>query len=267
MSISFATSPPNADLARSGQVQGTGGSWGSGTSLDGWRALFLKLGSTEVLDAFLRNCVFKGKTRERNIRGGKSVAFPITGRMAARYHQPGTPILGQGNEPSALNERVIELDELMVADIAVSQLDELMNYYDVRQYYTKELGRALAYEYDKRVARLIFAAAGNSTEPLNKTINAGRTGTSVTLGTDYTGGTATRQAKGDALVNALFDIRAAFEKKDVPTDNLYGVFTLMTISSSANRRRRLTPTSTVTPLPTARLPKARPCVWLGFRSS
>ena len=238
MSISFTTSPPNADLARSGQIKGTGGSWGSGTNLDGWRALFLKLGSTEVLDAFLRNCVFKGKTRERNIRGGKSVAFPITGRMEARYHQPGTPILGQGNEPSALNERVIELDELMVADIAVSQLDELMNYYDVRQYYTKELGRALAYEYDKRVARLIFAAAGNSTEPLNKTVNAGRTGTSVTMGTDYTDASATRQAKGDALVNAMFDVRQSFEEKDVPTDNLYGVFTpedyfLITQSSKA----------------------------------
>ena len=56
--------------------------WGKEGALDGWRALFLKLGSTEVLDAFLRNCVFKGKTRERNIRGGKSVAFLITGKMA-----------------------------------------------------------------------------------------------------------------------------------------------------------------------------------------
>ena len=225
MSISFDTSPPRADLARSGQVKGSGGSWGHTTSLDGWRALFLKLGSTEVLDAFLRNCVFKGKTRERNIRGGKSVAFPITGRMEAKYHRPGDPILGQTNEPSALNEKVIELDELMISDIAISQLDELMNYYDVRQYYTKELGRALAYEYDKRVARLIFAAAANTTEPLNKAVNSGRTGTAVTLGTAYTTAGATNQAKGDELVEKLFDVRVAFEKKDVPTDNLYGVFT------------------------------------------
>ena len=35
-------------------------------------ALFLKLGMTEVLDAFDRKCVFKGKVKERNIRGGKS---------------------------------------------------------------------------------------------------------------------------------------------------------------------------------------------------
>ena len=238
MSISFDTSPPNAALARSGQVKGTGGSWGKETALDGWRALFLKLGSTEVLDAFLRNCVFKGKTRERNIRGGKSVAFPITGKMEAKYHRPGDPILGQTNSPSALNERVIELDELMISDIAVSQLDELMNYYDVRQYYTKELGRALAYEYDRRVARLIYAASKNTTEPLNKTINTGRIGFSMDLGTDYTTAGATNQAKGDALVEAIFDCRVNFEEKDVPTDNMYGVFTpedyfLITQSSRA----------------------------------
>jgi hypothetical protein len=239
MAISFDTSPPNAALARSGQIKGTGGSWGSTTSLDGWRALFLKLGSTEVLDAFLRNCVFKGKTRERNIRGGKSVAFPITGRMLAKYHRPGDPILGQTNAPSDLNERVIELDELMISDIAISQLDELMNYYDVRQYYTKELGRALAYEYDKRVARLIYAASKNTTEPLAKDPpNAGRIGFSMDLGADYTGAGATNQAKGDALVEAIFDCRVNFEKKDVPTDGMYGVFTpedyfLITQSSRA----------------------------------
>ena len=37
----------------------------------------LKLGAAEVLDSFERSTVFKGKTRERNIRGGKSVAFPL----------------------------------------------------------------------------------------------------------------------------------------------------------------------------------------------
>ena len=145
--------------------------------------------------------------------------------MEATYHQPGRPILGQTNEPSALNERVIELDELMISDIAISQLDELMNYYDVRQYYTKELGRALAYEYDRRVARLVFAAAQNTTEPLNKTVNEGRIGFNRDLGTEYTDAAATNQEKGDELVEAIFDCRVNFEEKDVPTDNMYGVFT------------------------------------------
>ena len=41
---------------------------------------------------------------------------------------------------------------------------------------------------------------------------------------NYTGASATRQEKGDALVNAIFDARIAMEEKDVPTDNLYAVF-------------------------------------------
>ena len=108
---------------------------------------------------------------------------------------------------------MIELDELMISDIAISQLDELMNYYDVRQYYTKELGRALAYEYDRRVARLVFAAK-NTTEPLNKAINTGRIG-SMDLGAGYTTAGNTNQQKGDALVEAIFDCRVNFEEKDV----------------------------------------------------
>ncbi|MAI82593.1 MAG: hypothetical protein CMQ74_07375 [Gammaproteobacteria bacterium] len=213
-------------LSRIGQVKGAGATWGAGASgLDTDRALMLKLGSAEVMEAFMTATVFKGKTRERNIRGGKSVAFPITGKMTAAYHQPGTELTGTINDPSDLNERVISLDALMVADAAIYNVDELMSFFDVRQIYTKELGRALAVEYDKRVARMIFAAASNTTEPLNKTSNAGRIGQGLTLGTDYTASGATRQAKGDALVNAIFDARVGFETKDVSIDDMYAVFT------------------------------------------
>ena len=204
--------PPDAALQRLGQIKGTGDD----------RALFLKLGAAEVLDAFERTTVFKGKTRERNIKGGKSVAFPITGKMAARYHSPGVPILGEGNNPSDLNERLIELDGLMIADAAVAEIDELMAYYDVRQIYTTELGRALAYEYDKRVARILFAAASNVTEPLNKAGNAGRICAGKTLSAGYAA--ATNQAKGDELVDAIFAARVNFDQKDVPVDRMYAVF-------------------------------------------
>ena len=120
----------NPVLSRSGQVKGTAATWGAGASgLDADRALMLKLGAAEVLDSFERTTVFKGKTRERNIRGGKSVAFPISGRLSASYHQPGTAITGTGNDPSDLNERVISLDALMIADVAILEVDELMSFF------------------------------------------------------------------------------------------------------------------------------------------
>ena len=218
--------PPDAALQRLGQIKGTAATWGPGaTGVDADRALFLKLGAAEVLTAFQEACIFKGKTRERNIRGGKSVAFPISGKLQARYLQPGKPVLGEGNAPSDLNERVITLDALMIADAVVAQVDELMSYFDVRSIYTTELGRALAYEYDKRVARIIYAAAMNTTEPLAKAQNAGRIGGKITLGTNYTGAGATRQAKGDAIVDAIFDARIQFEKKDVSIADMHCVLT------------------------------------------
>ena len=197
--------PPDAALQRIGQIKGAAATWGPGAAgVDADRALFLKLGAAEILQAYMEACVFRGKTRERNIRGGKSVAFPITGKMQARYHQPGKPILGEGNAPSDLNEVVITLDALMIADAVIPELDQLMSYFDVRQIYTTELGRALAYEYDKRIARIIYAAATKTTEPLAKQpLNKGRVGGTITLGTGYTGAGASRQAKGDSIVDAI----------------------------------------------------------------
>lgn len=211
--------PPNVYLSRTGQIKGSGATWGPGAAgLDDDRQLFLKLGTQEILDAFERNTVFKGRTRMRNIRGGKSAAFPITGKMEARYHKPMTPILGETNAPSDLNERVISLDALMIADAAVYDMDQLMSYFDVRRIYTTELGRALAYEYDRRVARMVYAAAKNTTEPLAKGVNAGRIGASETLSANYATGTA--QVKGDELVQAIFNARTKLVKKDVPLDGM-----------------------------------------------
>jgi hypothetical protein len=195
-------------LSRLGQVRGS--------AADDF-ALFLKLGLNEVLEAYQTACVFRDKIYTRTIKGAKSADFPIAGKKSARYHIPGTAILGSGNSPSDLNVRNIALDALMIADDSIYELDELMNFWDVRQNYTQELGRALAYETDRRAARMIFAAAGNSTEPLAKAVSTGRTGFTVTLSAGYAAATA--QAKGDELVSAIYRCKANFTKKDVPPND------------------------------------------------
>lgn len=198
----------NVSFDRIGQIKGTG-------AVD---ALFLKLGIAELLAAFDRACVFKGKVRERNIKGGKSAAFPVAGKAEARYHVPGTPILGEGNSPGDRNEEIINLDGLLIAEQVIYDLDELMNYYDVRQDITHQLGQALAVEWDKRVARVLYAAAKRATEPLAKASNAGRIGQSQTLSAGYA--TATSNAKGDELIAKISALKVAMKKKDVPTDDL-----------------------------------------------
>ncbi|QTP86396.1 major capsid protein [Synechococcus phage S-SRP02] len=198
----------NASLDRLGQIKGAG-------AVD---ALFLKLGMTELLDAFDRACVFKGKVKERNIRGGKSAAFQVSGKADAAYHVPGTPILGATNSPGDRNERIINLDGLLIADQVIYDLDELMNYVDVRQDVTHQLGQALAREWDKRCARVLYGAAKNVTEPLAKAGNAGRIGQSQTLSAGYAAATA--NAKGDELIAKISALKVAMQKKDVPTDDL-----------------------------------------------
>lgn len=196
-----------ASLSRLGQIKGS-----AADDL----ALFLKTGINEVLEAYETACVFKDTIYTRRVKGIKSAAFPIAGKKAARYHVPGTAILGSGNSPSDLNERVIALDALLIADEVVLDLDEAMNYWSVRQSYTTELGRALAYEQDRRAARMIFAAAANTTEPLNLARNTGRVGFTFTLSAGYAA--ASQSAKGDELVGAIFACAAAMDKKDVPMD-------------------------------------------------
>lgn len=200
-------------LSRLGQVRGS-----AADDL----ALFLKIGINEVLEAYETACVFKDKVYTRSIRGAKSADFPIAGKKAARYHIPGTAILGSGNSPSDLNVRNIALDALMIADETIYDLDEAMNYWSVRQNYTTELGRALAYETDRRAARMLFAAAGNSTEPLALTQNTGRTGFTVTLSAGYAAATA--QSKGDELVSAIYRIAGNWDKKEVPQDSRWIAF-------------------------------------------
>lgn len=259
-------------------------------------ALFLKLGMTEVLDAFDRKCVFKGKVKERNIRGGKSAAFQISGRNTAAYHIPGTPILGDTSPATSSdrNERIINLDGLLVASEVIYELDELMNYVDVRQDVTHQLGQALAREWDARAARVLYGAAKDTTEPLNASTasvtgsittttltvtavasgrlapgmtisgsgvtagttivnqltqtnndapglrgtytvsvsqtagsttvtatggpNAGRIGQSETLSSNYA--SATKNAKGDELIDKISNLKVKMLQKDVPVDDM-----------------------------------------------
>ena len=198
-----------ADLSRLGQIQGS--------SADNY-ALFLKLGISEVISAYDRKCIFKGMLKSRNITGGKSAAFPVAGKVTAAYLTPGNALTGSTNAPSDLNEEIINLDGLMVADVSIFELDELMSYWQMRQEYTHQLGQALAVEFDKRAARIIFAAAARSTEPLAKASNAGRTGNTATLSSGYAA--APNAAKGDELVTAIFNMKAAMERKDVPGEEM-----------------------------------------------
>ena len=198
----------DALLARLGQIRGTG-------AVD---AVFQRLGQSEILNALKRQTVFKNLVKTRNIKYGKSFDFQMTGRASAGYVTPGVPLLGGLNEPSDINVKNIAVDGLLAADQAIFDLDQLMNYADVRSEFFEQLGIALAWETDKRIARILFAGANNTTEPFAKSINTGRVGFKKTLTSGYAA--ASKAAKGDELVSAIGDIVTQFRKKDVDPSTL-----------------------------------------------
>lgn len=121
------------------------------------KALFLKVFSGEVLTAFTQTAEFTDKHMVRSITSGKSAQFPATGRKAgARYHTPGTQVLGTAFKQA---ERIITIDDLLLTDHFVANIDELMTHFDIRAEISKQMGEELAQAFDKNVAQVITIAA------------------------------------------------------------------------------------------------------------
>jgi hypothetical protein len=133
-------------VSRSGQSNGAGSS----------TALFLKIFGGEVMTRFRTKCVFRDKQMVRQIAHGTSAQFPFIGAATASYHTPGTELAGEVI-PHA--EKVITLDDLLVAHNYIAKIDELKNHYDVRGPYAQEMADALAQQYDANVAQNIILAA------------------------------------------------------------------------------------------------------------
>ena len=195
----------NATVSRLGLVNNSG---------TGYDALFLKVFSGEVLTAFSENNIFNDSLHTvRTISSGKSAQFPVTGTATAAYHTAGTPLVG-ANQILA-NEKIISIDDLLIAQSFVQQLDELKNHYDVRSIYATELGKALAKRYDQNVAKVIANASRAST-----TLTGGSGGTVLTLAN---GNTASSDVTGDEIAAAIYDIAQAFDEKDIPTTDRFCV--------------------------------------------
>ena len=195
----------NATVSRLGLVNNTG------TDFD---ALFLKVFSGEVLTAFARNNIFNEQLHSvRTITSGKSAQFPVLGTATAAYHTVGTPLVG-ANQIKA-NEKIINIDDLLIAQSFIANIDELKNHYDVRATYADELGKALARTYDQNVAKQIANASRASTN-----LSGGNGGLVLTLAN---GNTASSDVTGDEIAAAIYDIAQTFDERDIPPTDRFCV--------------------------------------------
>lgn len=185
----------NATVLSIGQVNGAGAT----------DALFLKVFSGEVLTAFETATVTEDKHMVRNIKSGKSASFPATWKVNAAYHTPGAEIVGQ---VSNTNERVITIDDLLIADAFIPLIDEAKNHFEYRSIYSTECGRILAKTKDKNVLQVgVLAARAAATVTGG---NGGSVLTNAGYGND-----------GAMIASGIFAAGQALDEKDIPEDDRY----------------------------------------------
>jgi hypothetical protein len=186
----------NATVSRFGAVDAQGGDA---------TELFLVKYAGEVLEEFDMRTVFLSRHTIRTIENGKSAQFPASGLGGAEYHTPGTEIVGSIVHH---NQRLITIDDQLIAPRFVANIDEAMNHYDVRSIYSKDAGRALARTFDAHVAQVgILAARAQST------VDTGDDGLVIT--------DADAATNADSFVESLFTAAENFDTKNIPDENRY----------------------------------------------
>lgn len=182
----------NAVISSIGQVNSAGDA----------NALFLKVFSNEVLSTFARENQMLGMTTVRNISSGKSAQFPVTGTVSASYHTAGNEILGQAIKH---NEKVINIDDMLIADAFVAEIEELKNHYDVRSIYSKEMGQALANRVDKHLLSLAILASRVATA----NVTGGKIGDEII--------DADADTNATSLIDSIFEAVQKLDENNVPS--------------------------------------------------
>lgn len=184
----------NATVLAVGQQNGAGAT----------DALFLKVFGGEVLTAFEEANKVMDKHTVRTISAGKSAQFPATWKVSAGYHTAGTEIVGQS---SNVSERVITIDDLLLSSVFIANIDEAKNHFDVRSIYSKEVGRALAYQWDKNVLQSGVLAA-----------RASATVTGANGGTALTSASTLYRTSATDLAAGIYAGVQAMDEKDIPEE-------------------------------------------------
>lgn len=127
--------------------------------------IFNRIFAGEVLTAFHRDTVFRGRTRMKTITHGKSAQFPVIGTASAVYRTLGQNIIQEGGAtPTYLQgpgsqQKIIHVDHPLICPILVDEFDELLSDFEVRGPFAQEIGSALALRWDRNMGQVCAVAA------------------------------------------------------------------------------------------------------------
>lgn len=176
------------------------------------RALFLKLFSGEVMTVYDANTIMKDKVRVRNITAGKSAQFPAIGRTTAAYHTPGAEITGNIIQS---DEKVITIDDLLIANTFIPRIDEAISHFEVRSEYSKRMGQALAQTYDRNLLSLAVKTARDT--------GAGGTGLGAVGQGNAVSSSIGATPTVQNIVDEFYNAAKAFDNKYIPVEDRWAV--------------------------------------------
>ena len=168
------------------------------------RELMLDLFGGEVIAAFETATIMRDKHQTKSLSKGKSFKFPAIWRAGGGYHTPGTEITGRQIKHT---EITVDPDDKLVSDVFVADIDELLNHFDVRQPYTKELGEFLARHFDANVLRTILLASRGPA------LFAGDQGGSAVTDANFA-------TDGQKLLDGISAAKQVMDEKDVPVNSM-----------------------------------------------
>jgi hypothetical protein len=189
-------------------------------------ALFLKVFANEVLTTFEETNVMKDLHTVRTISSGKSAQFPTMGKATAKYHTPGDDVFEANNGTDYVStikhkERVINIDDVLIAATSIANIDELKNHYDVRSAYSTELGRALSKRFDLATMRTLVAASEVAASA-QANPDSGN-GIKIDLGT--TTGAPADLSTAANLIQTFRLIAQKLDENDIPSEDRFVVLT------------------------------------------
>jgi len=189
-------------------------------------ALFLKVFANEVLTTFEETNVMKDLHTVRTISSGKSAQFPTMGKATAKYHTPGDDVFEANNGTDYVStikhkERVINIDDVLIAATSIANIDELKNHYDVRSAYSTELGRALSKRFDLATMRTLVAASQVAASA-QANPDSGN-GIKIDLGT--TTGAPADLSTAANLIQTFRLIAQKLDENDIPSEDRFVVLT------------------------------------------
>lgn len=182
----------------------------------------LQLFGGEIIAQFEQKNLLLPTTRVKTVSGGAlSWQFPVINLGVAKYHIAGDNLItasgyADANDAMRGTARTIFADRLLTCSNLIDNLRNVLDSFDSRGEYAKQLGSALSLRMDQNIAQVLTQA---STLQRDNATAA----TPSAPGADAVGAIAidTADTAGAALVAGLFEAQSRLTQRNVPEEDRF----------------------------------------------